>query len=511
MKHNFLKILKSKAFYIVAALLVQVGILLMLMGYFSSRFLPVYYFMILLSFMMCFHIINRDSDSSSKLLWVLIIMALPIFGGMIYLLFGGRKIPKALMVKDRQAYSDYKKYALQNKEALETNQDDFVLNKMVSMAWNNGYFPVYDNVQTDYFETGQDQFASILEDLKKAEHFIFIETFILNSGIMWDSILEILIDKAAQGVDIRLIYDDFGSFTKLDDTYPDWLATKGIKTYSFNPMIPQLAMQMNNRDHRKIIVIDGKIAYTGGINIADEYINQKERFGYWKDMGVRIQGKAVEMFTISFLQIWNYQASENIPYDLFTLDAMEFNQIKGAGYCIPFSDSPTDDSNTGKNMHLNQLMLASRYCWLTTPYLILDQEMMDTLILAANNGVDVRIVVPAIPDKKMVYQVTKANFEPLLKKGVKIYVYTPGFIHGKVCLSDDRNALVGTVNMDFRSYYLNYECGVWFHDTSNLPQIKQDFEQIFQDSHEVTLEEVKNEKLIVRLYRQFLRIFSPLM
>lgn len=512
MKHTLVKILKSKAIYIAVALIFQIITLIIFLAYFSTRFLPIYYLMIVLSFLMALHIINRDSDSSSKLLWVMLIMGLPVFGGVIYLLFGGRKIPKALMIKDRQAYSDYKKYALKNKEALnKVDSNDFVLNKMVNMAWNNGYFPVYENCNINYFVTGEQQFESILKDLKKAKDFIFIETFILNSGVMWDSICEILIEKAAEGVDIRLIYDDFGSLTTLDKEYPSWLESKGIKVYSFNPMVPQLAMQMNNRDHRKIIVVDGKVAYTGGINIADEYINEIVRFGHWKDMGVRIEGEAVEMFTISFLQIWNYQANTNSPYDHYILDNTAFHNVKGQGYCIPFSDSPTDDSNMGKNMHINQLMLSTDYCWISTPYLVLDQEMIDSLTLAANNGVDVRIVVPGIPDKKIVYQVTKANFEPLLKKGVRIYEYTPGFIHGKVCISDDRNALVGTVNMDNRSYYLNYECGIWMHNTSCIPKIKEDFQNIFASSKEITLKDIEDTNSFLVLFRNFLKIFSPIM
>ena len=276
-------------------------------------------------------------------------------------------------------------------------------------------------------------------------------------------------------------------------------------------MRPQLAMQMNNRDHRKILVIDGRVAFTGGCNISDEYINTKERFGYWKDMGMKMEGEGVETFTISFLQIWNYQALSPTRYDPFVLPSSAFSNRDASGYLIPFSDSPTDDNNTGKNMHLNMINLARNYFWVTTPYLILDSEMIYALTLAVNNGVDVRIIVPAIPDKKMVYQVTKANYDILIKHGVKIYEYTPGFIHGKVCLSDDRNAMVGTVNMDFRSYYLHYECGVWMRDTTCISDIKADFEQIFLDSKLVTWDDCKNVNPFLRFYRYFLKVFSPLL
>lgn len=509
--HKLIKILKSKAFYIVSALFVQLAVLFILLAYFSQRFLSVYYILMFLSVVMSLRVINRDSDSSTKLLWVLLIMSLPFFGGIVYLLFGGRKIPKALMIKDRQAYSDYKKYALQNIALLkESHKEDYVLDKMASMAWSNGYFPVYNNCKTIYFPTGEEQYKMFIQELVKAEDFIFMEFFIINKGVMWNTILQILLDKAASGVDVRLIYDDAGSITYLEPDYPKWLNERGVKTHLFNPMKPQLAMQMNNRDHRKILVIDGKVAFTGGCNISDEYINTKKRFGYWKDMGMMITGQAVEMFTISFLQIWNYQANQNTPYEQFLLPHEE-HRHQGDGYVIPFSDSPTDDNDTGKNMHLNMLNCATDYFWITTPYLVLDSEMISTLTLAVNNGVDVRIVVPGIPDKKMVYEVTKANYDALIKKGVKIYEYTPGFIHGKVALADDHSALVGTVNMDFRSYYLHYECGVWMHDVSCIQDIKADFENIFKVSHLVTLDECLKVNPVIRTYRNVLKVFSPIL
>ena len=510
--YRFLKYFKSKPIYIVLALLLQILGLLLLVDYFSQKFFIVYYILTVFSLCVSMHIINRDSDSSSKLLWVLLIMALPIFGGLIYLLIGNRKIPKALMAKDRQAYSDYKKYAFQNMKVLKnTEEDNYVLDKMVAMSWSNGYFPIYDHCDITYFPLGEKQFEYFIKELEKANDFIFMEFFIINKGMMWNTILQILMDKASKGVDVRVIYDDMGSLTYLPRDYKIFLREHGIQTHVFNPIRPQLAIQMNNRDHRKILVIDGKVAFTGGCNISDEYINTKERFGHWKDMGCMIKGPAVEMFTISFLQIWNYQADQRTPYSKFILDQGRLKNKDYSGYIIPFSDSPTDDNNTGLNMHLNMLSYAKDYFWITTPYLILDAEMISSLKLAANNGVDVRIVVPGIPDKKMVYQVTKANYNVLIKSGIKIYEYTPGFIHGKVCLVDDKSALVGTVNMDFRSYYQHYECGAWMYDTKCIPDIKNDFEEIFSQSHLVSLEECENVNIFVKIYRNILKVFSPIM
>ncbi len=506
------KLIKSKALYLVASLIFQLLVLLLLLTYFSHEFLPIYYLMVGLSVIVCVGVINRDSDTSSKILWVFVIMALPFFGGMMYLLFGGRKIPKALKIQDRQAYADYNLYFNErNRKLQQADFEDPVLEKMTNMAWNNGKFALYKNSATTYYKTGEEQFEAIVQALKEAKHFIFIEMYILDHGYMLKTILDILEEKVAQGLDVRLIYDDFGSLLNIEHDFPEQMRAKGIQCYAFNPIKPQLAIQMNNRDHRKIIVVDGRVAFTGGSNIADEYINKVERFGHWKDMGMRVTGAAVEMFTISFIQLWNFCAPTNTPYEKFVLPPSAFAGDHSEGYVIPFSDSPTDENNTGKNMHLNMLATARKFCWISTPYLILDAEMESALILAVNNGVDVRLVVPGIPDKKTVYQVTKANYDHLLRKGVKIYEYTPGFIHGKVTLADDAQALVGTVNMDFRSYYYNYECGIWGYHTEMIPAIHEDFEQIFKDSREITVEDMQKVNPVVRYYRNFLKIFSPLM
>ena len=508
---NLRKILKSKIAYVVLAIIAQALFIVFAIFYFSSHFFLIYLILVLASFLTCIHVINRDSDSSSKLLWVLAIMTLPFFGCIIYLFFGNKKIPKELQILDRQAEKDYDDYIRANEITTQENPDDLILQKMVNMAWNNGKFRVYEGCNTLYFPSGEAQYNAMIKELQNAKAFIFIEFFIINKSMMWDTILQILLDKVEEGVDVRLIYDDFGCIGFYDNDYANWLNSKGIKTHVFNPIKPQLAIQMNNRDHRKIVVIDGHTAFTGGCNISDEYINTKKRFGYWKDMGMMIQGQAVETFTISFLQIWNYQEETKTHYEPFILPSEFFQNFHFSGYVLPFFDSPTDDKYIGKNMHMNMMQSSVDYLWISTPYLILDSEMVDSLTLAVDNGADVRIVVPGIPDKKMVYEVTKQNIDSLVHKGVKVYEYTPGFIHGKVCLSDDSNAMVGTVNMDFRSYYLHYECGVWMKDTRTISKIKKDFENIFADSHLVTVEECDNVNSIIRFSRRCLKIVSPLL
>lgn len=502
------KLLKSKVLYVVLAIIVQILLITLSVFYFSTRFYFIYLILVVASFLTSVHVINRDIDSSSKLLWVLAIMTLPFFGCIIYLLFGNKKMPKELRILDRQAEKDYQDYIERNSITMKENPNDRRLQKMIFMAWNNGKFPIYDHCETTYFSTGEEQYQSMIEQLQKAERYIFIEFFIINKSMMWDTILQILLDKAEAGVDVRLVYDDFGSISFYGRNYADWLNSRGIKTHVFNPIKPTLATQMNNRDHRKIIVIDGKIAFTGGCNISDEYINTKKRFGHWKDMGMMIKGEAVETFIVSFLQIWNYQAEIKSEYTPFI---NPYRMYTENGYVLPFFDSPTDDKYIGKNMHMNMMHSASNYIWISTPYLILDTEMIDALTLAVDNGVDVRIVVPGVPDKKMVYEVTKQNMDVLCHRGIKIYEYTPGFIHGKVCLSDDETAVVGTVNMDFRSYYLHYECGVWMKDTSSIRDIKNDFIKIFHDSHLITVEECEKVNRAIRFMRRCLKILSPLL
>lgn len=504
------KFLKSKAFYVAAGLLLQAIILFGLVYYFSSHFAVIYYIMTIVSVLVAVIIAGKNTNSANKLAWVFIMLALPVFGWMLYFIGGRQKIPDALMIKNRQAYSDYKEYARQNVKALEEAGDNVRIDKMASMAWTNGFFPLYQNCEVTYFPTGMEQCQAIIEAMSKATDFIFVETFILDAGRLWESILKVMIDKAKEGVDVRMVYDDFGAFTKMDDNYDKYLRSQGIKAYSFNPMKPQLNIQMNYRDHRKMIIVDGKTAFTGGINIADEYVNLKKRFGYWKDMGMSIKGPAVEQFTIAFLQIWNYVSGTNAPYEKFRIPQTE-NHAHDQGYVLPFFDAPTDEHDMGKNVHMNMINMAKDYLWISTPYLVLDSEMISTIKLAAANGVDVRIVVPGIPDKKMVYEVTQSNFEPLVKAGVKVYIYEPGFIHGKVCLSDDCSAMVGTVNMDSRSYSLNYECGVWMYDTSCIPSIKKDFEKIFKASREVTVKDCEKTNVFVRFWRSFLSLFSPLL
>lgn len=507
---RLLSFFKSKIFYVGILILMQLIILSALIFLLSYQFYWFYILSLILSFIASVYIVNREDNPSFKILWVLLIMSVPVMGGLFYILFGGRKVPKELRIRDQRSMEELSQVMKQNHDMLNAlRQEEPQAYKQANFCWNSGYFPVYRNCEVRYFPLGELKFEALLDELKKAKRFIFLEYFIIAEGIMWNSVLDILKDKVKEGLDVRLIYDDAGCITTLPPRYFETLRRYGIKAKLFNPIEPHLALQMNNRDHRKIVVIDGEVAFTGGVNLADEYINRYERFGHWKDMAVMIKGEAVQTFTVSFLQFWNFDEEEKSDPMNFIADVPK--QYGDSGYVIPFCDSPTDEDYVGQQTHINMINSACRCLYASTPYLVIDQETKMALILAAKNGVDVRILVPHIPDKKTVFEVTRSNYERLIESGVRIYEYTPGFVHGKVMLADDQSAVVGTVNMDYRSYYLHYECGVWMYRTSCLKDIRRDFEETFAVSHEVTLEECRDISIIRRFIRAFLNIVSPVM
>ena len=326
---------------------------------------------------------------------------------------------------------------------------------------------------------------------------------------MWDSILEVLHRKAMQGVDVRVLYDDFGCITRLPMRYCKKLREMGIEAHVFNPFIPVLSGRLNNRDHRKLMLIDGKVGFTGGVNLADEYINEIERFGHWKDCGILVRGEAVWSMVMMFLSIWDYVAGLEEDVAAFRPDYPE--DAKGEGYLQPFADSPLDHEDVGATIFQSLIQSACRRLWIMTPYLILDDKMISALCVAAKTGVDVRIITPGILDKWYVHAVTRANYEPLTEAGVRIFEFKPGFIHSKVCLADDQYAVVGTVNMDFRSLYLHFEDAVYLYDSPAVSQVAQDFEETFPVCREMTYARFRHVHFYQRILRALLQVFSPLL
>lgn len=462
-----------------------------------------------LSVLMVLYLVRKDLTPAYKIAWILLCCLAPLLGGALYLLFGDKRPSKQMrdrMEKVKQQHLAAVAQPMDIQTELPPRQQ--ALTNYIAQFGPN---PAREQTKSDYYPTGEAAFEVMLQDLEKAEHFIFLEYFIISEGKLWQQVFEILKRKAAQGVDVRVIYDDIGSAAMAPDHLTRELRKNGIRCISFNPALPLLAIVMNHRDHRKITVVDGYIGYTGGINIADEYINQKERFGYWKDTAVRLEGAAVWNLTVMFLQMWNAFDPIDGDFAAFAPHVYGGAMPETDGIVQPFCESPLEDEMIAEGLYLDVLAQATDYVYIFTPYLIIDHELMVALSLAAKRGVDVRIGVPGIPDKPMVYRLTRSYFSPLLRAGVKIYTYTPGFLHAKGILSDDCIGMVGTINLDYRSLYLHFEDGVLFQGGSILQEIKKDYLDVYeQQSHRVQLKECK-DTFWGRLLDDVLRLVSPMM
>ena len=351
------------------------------------------------------------------------------------------------------------------------------------------------------------------KELEKAKRFIFMEYFIVERGEMWDSILEILERKVQDGVEVRFMYDGMCCLVLLPYSYPRELRTKGLKAKMFAPIRPALSTYQNNRDHRKILVIDGHTAFTGGINLADEYINRKVRFGHWKDTGIMVKGDAVTSFTMMFLQMWNITEKEPEDYGRYLRDPEFFYppELSMEGFVIPYGDSPLDQETVGELVYLDIINTARNYVHIMTPYLILNYELVQALQFAAKRGVETIIIMPHIPDKEYAFLLAKAHYEELIRAGVQIYEYTPGFVHAKVFTSDDEKAVVGTINMDYRSLYLHFECAAYIYRNEVIKDVERDFKETLAKSQVITLEECRHYPWYKKFAGRVLRLFAPLM
>ena len=515
--HTFKKILQllfNRIFYVAVALLLQLAWLLItawrLAAYskYFSNAIGIFSVLIIL------WIVNKKINPSYKLGWTILIMTVPVFGVLLYILFGKSRIAQAMQSRYSQVQEESLPYMKQNPEVAECLKEESP-SAAVQSTYIHQYssFPVHKNTTAEYFQVGDDMFPVLVRELEQAEHYIYIEYFIINDGVMWRTILDILERKASEGVDVRLIYDGFGCLTTLPYHYERYLRGKGIQCQVFNPFRPLLNIVQNNRDHRKICVIDGKTGFTGGINLSDEYINQKQRFGHWKDTAVMLKGEAVWNMTVMFLHMWNVIANSSDPIDheLHLPHHFHPDTFDSDGYVQPYSDTPLDGEIVGENVYLNIINRARKYVYICTPYLIIDNEMMTALCLAAKSGVDVRIMTPGIPDKKMVFLLTQSYYEQLILNGVKIYQYTPGFLHGKCFVCDDKIATVGTINLDYRSLYLHFECGVFMYRSQAVMELKQDVLDTIAGSKQITLDFCRNRNIFIKLLQSILRLFAPLL
>ncbi len=459
-------------------------------------------------------LIAKMDESTYKLLWVLVIVALPVLGAMLYFTLGNKTTGRALRRKLQGTAGDLGK--LYDGERIKRNvyleeieKEDRRLGQTLSFICNSTGFAIAKNDTSKYYPFGEDMFADMCKDLRTAEHFIFIEYFIIQSGKFWDTITDILAERVQAGVDVRVMYDDLGSIATYSVKDIADLSRKGIKCIPFNPFF-LIKSQLNNRDHRKIMVIDGKIAYSGGVNLADEYINERQMFGRWKDIGFRLTGMAVAGYTYMFAEFWDAFSMDKIPDEILKRVADMEWPVSDNGYILPYYDSPMRDEHTSNILFTEILSTATDYVWFYTPYLMLGDALYDAFIRAARRGLDVRIIMPGIPDKKMVYRLSRSYYEDLLKAGVRIFEYSPGFVHAKAFVADDRICGIGTVNLDYRSLFLHFECSSIFYKADIVSDLKADYLKTLEECRERHLEDI-DTGLVHKTIDNFLRVAAPLL
>ncbi len=460
-------------------------------------------------------IINTNKNPAYKLIWSIMILTFPIFGGLMYL--ASRLQSSTYLFKKKAAKASQTVTPLLTQDSSiteEIRKKSRTTAAHASYLANKAFYPVYKNTDVVYFPSGEAKFERLMLELGQAKKFIFLEYFIIQEGLMWDSILKLLIEKVKQGVDVRIIWDGMGSMATLPKNYDKTLNGLGIKTMIFNPFVPLATVVQNNRDHRKIVVIDGHTAFTGGINLADEYINAYDKYGHWKDAAVMVRGDAVKSFTLMFLEHWYMSHAEDNDITAF-LCASAVNTpcppAHSGGYVQPYADTPLDGECVGELVYFNLINKAKDYLYIMTPYLIPDNELLTALCFAAKSGIDVRIITPHIPDKSYVFQVTRSFYGQLIRSGVCIYEYTPGFIHSKTVVSDNHIGAVGSINFDYRSLYLHFECAALIYDNPAVLDIKRDFMETLEVCEEITPEIYKKIKGRHGLMMTLMRLFAPLL
>jgi cardiolipin synthase len=473
-------------------------------------FVPYFYILCYVTAFGCvIKIIASDDNPDYKVPWVLFVLALPIVGFMLYFLFYSRKLQKKFIRRlDEMKCYRYQKKDTCLEKALAAEHP--MAASQARMLTEISGSTLFTNTKQTYFPLGEDMLARMIPDLERAEKFIFMEYFIIEEGKFWNTILEVLKRKAAEGVTVRVLYDDIGCMSTLPGDYAKTLRSLGIEASPFSRLRGNADSEFNNRNHRKILVIDGKIGYTGGVNIADEYINEVERFGHWKDTAIRLEGEAVFELTRLFLCDYGINVKKLPTDDLVYYPVQE--DIKAEGYMIPFGDGPRPlfSHRVGKSVIQNMLNAATSYMYMTTPYLIIDNDLCTSIESAALRGVDVRIIVPHIPDKKVVFGITRSFYKRLCDAGVRIYEYTPGFIHAKSYIADDAYAMIGTINLDYRSLVHHFENGVWMYKADAIKDLKEDIEDTLARSVEVTPDMIK-AGLFTRFIRSLVRIFAPML
>lgn len=477
----------------------------LLFNYLTSKFVFIEVFLHILAVIVVLNIIRTSKHLSSDITWIFLIILFPVPATFVFLLtyfnLFINSTFKSIVKEEKKAVT----FLNQDDEVLEDLKKEFPTYYQDFMFLKNSNFPIYYNNNFDYYSPGEKGFPVLLSELKKAKKYIFMEYFIIEEGIMFNSILDILKEKVKEGVECRVMYDDMGSLHTLPKSYANILESYGIKAVTFNKVTPILSTIMNNRDHRKILIIDGKVAFSGGVNLADEYINKKVVHGKWLDNIIRIKGKAVDSMLVTFLTNWNALRHEDEDYRNFMVEHRE--KVKD-GFIVPYSETPLDFELTAQSVYMDILNRAQDYVYIMTPYLIIDEEMINCLIHTAKKGVDVKIIVPGVADKKIIHDIGESYYDQLIKGGVKIYEYRPGFVHAKVFVSDDISSVVGTINLDYRSLYLHFENAVLLYKSKKIMDIKKDFLNALEDSVEI---KHARFSLVKNFLMSVLRIFASLL
>ncbi|MGT2907563.1 cardiolipin synthase [Streptococcus dentiloxodontae] len=508
-RRGFLRGVFSRGTIIFILILIQVAALLSSYIWFQQYQIHLEIVELIMVTVATIYLINSDMDSTSVITWLLLILPFP-FVGTLFLAYtrldlGYRGMKRGLQSTFAQAVPYFK----QDKEAVAELRNSHTSNyNLISYFERHGSFPVYRKSEVTYFPSGEAKFEAMKNELRKAEKYIFMEYFIIDEGLMWGEVLAILEQKVKEGVEVRVMYDGMIELSTLSFDYTDRLKKIGIDAKAFASITPFLSTYYNYRDHRKILVIDGKVAFTGGVNLADEYINKVERFGHWKDTAICVKGRAVDTFTLLFLQMWT-EPTEVMQAQHYLPEKHESYDV--AGFVVPYGDSPLDKDKVGENVYIDILNHARDYVHIMTPYLILDGELTHALKFAAERGVDVRIIMPGIPDKAYAYALAKTYYRTLVDSGVKIYEYIPGFVHAKVFVSDNQKAVVGTINLDYRSLYHHFECAAYMYQTNCIVDIEADFKETLTKCRKVTYETIKATPLKTKALGLLAKTVAPLM
>ena len=509
-KKGLLHLVFSRFFVIALLLVLQIVLIVMAYLQFREKLPVILNIQWVFTFVMIIYLFNSSMDSSAKLTWMLVISLLPLPGAAM-LLWTQSNVGHRKTTVLAKTQIDNTRNMLEQPENVvkEIEHDGSGTDDLSKYLCKTGCFPVYDRTHVKYFPLGELKFDAMLKELEKAEKYIFMEYFIVEEGYMWGRILDILTRKAGEGVEVRVMYDGMCEMSTLPADYWKLLEKEGIHAKAFSPILPLVSSHYNYRDHRKILVIDGKVAFNGGVNLADEYINRVERFGHWKDTAVMIKGPAARSFALMFLQMWSLKPGTADYEKWLSLPADEAENA--GGYVMPYCDTPLDEYKAGEAVYMDILNRATDYVHIMSPYLILDGELETALCFAAQRGVDVKLILPGIPDKKLAYSLAKTHYRALNNAGVKIYEYTPGFVHAKVFVSDDIKAVVGTINLDYRSLYHHFECATYMYRTDCIADIEKDYQDTLEKCRRVTSESIKKEKFSYKLMGILAKMISPLM